>query len=679
MATKILDKDLEMTEEEIEEMKEQMEGLHLDSSEGLHSLMLAYVEFDSVTNQWNVYSDSGTLIKPYPDKRSALKKKYQLEWYARVRAQAGKLVPNEIATVGNAPPPPASKKSSTGGTGAWKNPATQYTDPWQRGEPGSGKEQPTSQEDAEKQIKALKRQLRQPATIQPESTPPLPKVEKEPDEEGIYKPDVSVYNNIMKQHVTDKKQSVTENQKEQATATQNSMQSGPIQPMIEETGKIKETISLFRDGEWDFSKEMNLKFKVDDKFKKSILDNFVNNVRGQRIPIVDRHDPMNKAYGWILNIWETEYGLEAKPSYNPRGIQALENEEYGYHSPQVDFNYYDPETKKSYGPTLMELTLTNGPRIKRSSAVLKGFSESMINEGGKDIMNPREQMKKMLTEMLALMKAHPEAIDKQDTIAFTEAVQKVETELAELTPEKKEDTRLQELEAQVKKLMEDISKKETPKAEKIEEPTQTEETVEKAEAVLVASETKVVTPKEIDYTAEVEKEKAYLSELSQMKQVVDTLEKRLALSEQKLIVTEQEKLTLAEERATEQLNAFLSDLEEKEILKPVHRVDYFELLKDLQIADNQISSANLKLSEGTQKAQGLANRLKALLSESKQVWSSKELGSSPIPDIGKTGEDLLTEKALALAKERKIKLSEAISIVNKEAKVSFIPKERGSF
>lgn len=153
-------------------------------------------------------------------------------------------------------------------------------------------------------------------------------------------------------------------------------------PLLQ-NGKILKEFILFRDGEWDFAQDIGIVFKVDKEFRNAVLKNFNDGVRGQLIPVVDGHDGSKKAYGWISKMWEQDNQLMITIRWNKRGREALKDEQFAYHSPQVKFNYYDPETKKYYGATLIELTLTNTPRIKRSSAVLAGFSEvGNINNDG---------------------------------------------------------------------------------------------------------------------------------------------------------------------------------------------------------------------------------------------------------------------------------------------------------
>jgi len=152
------------------------------------------------------------------------------------------------------------------------------------------------------------------------------------------------------------------------------------EPLKDENNKILSQFVLARNGEWDFARDLKLLFKVDEEFQKKLVENFNKGTRGQRIPVVDKHDGNNKAYGWISKMWIEGDKTLIKVRWNKRGKAALSDEEYGYCSPNFVFDYYDPETKQSYGPTVTELTLTNAPRIKRSSAMLAGFSECVIPE-----------------------------------------------------------------------------------------------------------------------------------------------------------------------------------------------------------------------------------------------------------------------------------------------------------
>lgn len=154
---------------------------------------------------------------------------------------------------------------------------------------------------------------------------------------------------------------------------------------IMEDSKILKEFTLFRDGEWDFEKDLGITFKVDKEFRKKILENWNNKTRGQKIPVVDSHDPSKPAYGWLSKMWDNGDRTMIEVRWNKFGNEVLENEGYGYHSPQAKFDYYDPESKKHYGPTLIELTLTNSPRIKVSSAVLREFSEDFSDYGNEYI------------------------------------------------------------------------------------------------------------------------------------------------------------------------------------------------------------------------------------------------------------------------------------------------------
>jgi len=152
------------------------------------------------------------------------------------------------------------------------------------------------------------------------------------------------------------------------------------EPLKDKDNKILPQFVLARNGEWDFARDLKLLFKVDGEFQKKLVENFNKGTRGQRIPVVDHHEGNNKAYGWISKMWIEGDKTLIKIRWNPRGKKALSDEEYGYCSPNFIFDYYDPETKQSYGPTVTELTLTNAPRIKRTSAMLVGFSECAVAE-----------------------------------------------------------------------------------------------------------------------------------------------------------------------------------------------------------------------------------------------------------------------------------------------------------
>ncbi len=152
------------------------------------------------------------------------------------------------------------------------------------------------------------------------------------------------------------------------------------EPLKDGDNKILDQFIIARNGEWDFARDLKLLFKVDEEFQKKLVENFNKGTRGQRIPVVDHHEGNNKAYGWISKMWIEGDKTLIKVRWNKRGKAALSDEEYGYCSPNFVFDYYDPETKQSYGPTVTELTLTNAPRIKRSSAMLAGFSECVIPE-----------------------------------------------------------------------------------------------------------------------------------------------------------------------------------------------------------------------------------------------------------------------------------------------------------
>lgn len=201
------------------------------------------------------------------------------------------------------------------------------------------------------------------------------------------------------------------------------------EPLKDENNKILPQFVLARNGEWDFARDLKLLFKVDEEFQKKLVENFNKGTRGQRIPVVDLHDGNRKAYGWISKMWIDGDKTLIKVRWNKRGQRALSDEEYGYCSPNFIFDYYDPETKQSYGPTVTELTLTNAPRIKRSSAMLAGFSECVIpendnyniqleelnnvpsQEGLKNMLGlvnnhqlPKQERKQILTKLIQLAK-----------------------------------------------------------------------------------------------------------------------------------------------------------------------------------------------------------------------------------------------------------------------------------
>jgi hypothetical protein len=311
--------DLELVE--LQEFNDLLEEGHINISPD--AISLAYV-LQNDRNLWEVYTNSGFKVGEFPEKDLAMKKATSMRLYAK------NLVGDKVV------------ESNANDT--W-NPETGKTPP--------SKSKDQFKEDAKKERQYLKDEN----IISP------PELD---DNKGHNLKDLNLDNPNPTAKVADIEKPPTE------------IETVPLM----ENDKILKEFTLFRDGEWDFEKDLGFTFKVDKEFRNKILENWKNKTRGQRIPIVDSHDPGKPAYGWVSSIYNSEDNNKTmmKIRWNKYGNEILSNEKYGYHSPQAKFDYYDPETKRHYGPTLIEVSLTNSPRIKTSSAVLAEFSEDFTSD-----------------------------------------------------------------------------------------------------------------------------------------------------------------------------------------------------------------------------------------------------------------------------------------------------------
>lgn len=156
-----------------------------------------------------------------------------------------------------------------------------------------------------------------------------------------------------------------------------------------------------------------------------IVDNFRNNVRGQKIPITLEHDAV-EAEGWIVDCYATDQGFFVIPDYGEDMLWKIRNGKLGYASIELTRNWLNPMDGITYDPVLIAVALTIQPVIKNITGIIEGFSENFATL---DEITPNEEKKKSCSEDMPIeneckpladivneieqLKTHPEIFNKK--------------------------------------------------------------------------------------------------------------------------------------------------------------------------------------------------------------------------------------------------------------------------
>jgi len=212
---------------------------------------------------------------------------------------------------------------------------------------------------------------------------------------------------------------------------------------------------------------------------KLMKENFDNNILGLRVNFDYNHKDDDVAAGWIKSIDFGEVEVDGKklaalfavPEWTPRAKQAIKDGEYSYTSPEIFWEWLNPESGKKFKSVLRSVAILNRPQIPGQPTIK--FSEAKIKQEETKV----DKVKKMLEEKFGA-KFSDEAVSEDTVISkFTEII-KSKDEAAEKTGKELEDLKAKfaTLEAtksadekELAKFKEQIDKIETDrKAEKVE-------------------------------------------------------------------------------------------------------------------------------------------------------------------------------------------------------------------
>jgi len=146
------------------------------------------------------------------------------------------------------------------------------------------------------------------------------------------------------------------------------------------------------------------------------------------------------AVGWIKKVEMRDDGLWGEVEWNEYGMEALQDKQWKFFSPELCRDYEDPETHDLYRNVLTGGALTKSPYFKELTAIV--FSDKNISN------NFNQTMPKTLEEVLALdvttltdedkkvLKDNADKLTEEQKVTYADVI-KVEEAPAETEEEKK--------------------------------------------------------------------------------------------------------------------------------------------------------------------------------------------------------------------------------------------------
>ncbi len=95
---------------------------------------------------------------------------------------------------------------------------------------------------------------------------------------------------------------------------------------------------------------------------ETMVKNFHDNVIGREVSFDWNHEA-KKASAWLRDVRVEDGVLIGSIELTKSGKESIENKEYAYFSIEFADDYEDPETEKTFGPTIVGGALTNRPFI----------------------------------------------------------------------------------------------------------------------------------------------------------------------------------------------------------------------------------------------------------------------------------------------------------------------------
>lgn len=129
-------------------------------------------------------------------------------------------------------------------------------------------------------------------------------------------------------------------------------------------------IQVLRVGKWEFDDYGEVEITPDDI--KLAVQNFKDNIRGQKIPINIEHEHTLGAIGWVDDMWASDDGKSAyiRPTWTDQGKDlVITKKSFAYSSPEYYRRWKNPETKANHRSVISGVAVTNYPRLKNMEAI----------------------------------------------------------------------------------------------------------------------------------------------------------------------------------------------------------------------------------------------------------------------------------------------------------------------
>lgn len=213
-------------------------------------------------------------------------------------------------------------------------------------------------------------------------------------------------------------------------------------------------VQLMRTGKFD-------EFEITSETFAKMKENFDNNVRKVELAVDYFHQSYAEAAGWIkkVELSDDSQKLFIEVEWTPEAEKKIRDKEVRYLSADFNFNYYDEETKKSYGPTLNGAGLTNRPFLKGMQAILSEEGDltefDQIKSAAMDLSDDEKaQLAQSLASALPKDFKMENLTQKKKEVEMSQSDKDSAVELAEVKQ------KYAELEKQNKELMEAKEKQE---------------------------------------------------------------------------------------------------------------------------------------------------------------------------------------------------------------------------
>lgn len=217
----------------------------------------------------------------------------------------------------------------------------------------------------------------------------------------------------------------------------------------EKDGIITSEIELIPSGDWKDSVLGDLRFSKEEF--ADMIKNFPVRARDEGIPVTVGHPRVDEegrreelpAVGWIKKIFEAvnDKGkdiMKGLIEWTKDGAKLIKTGEFKYISPEIVFNYVDPEGGEDLGTTLTTAALTNFPFFKELATIKLSENVEAAKRGGesKTVARTKEELKDLLAGDPNL---EPEGDEEAKLVEELKSEAKAEAEKAEAEKKKAEE------------------------------------------------------------------------------------------------------------------------------------------------------------------------------------------------------------------------------------------------